>query len=121
MTILSKLRKDVSSHYPQTYGALCSTMFNTIIVPRLFECLHPTRCTIFTPSLGVFLPAYNAYSLDESKYFAVNMIVHAHKIVLNPGAGKWIKGRDELPTCITNCISNFNDAKENTAAALMQN
>ena len=65
MTLLVKLRRDMSSHCPQTYGDSGSTRFDTLTVPRLFEHLHPTRCAIFTPSSGVFLPACDNHLLEE--------------------------------------------------------
>ena len=50
MPLLAKLWRNVSSHYLQTYGGSGSTRLETLIVPRLFEHLHPTRYEIFTTS-----------------------------------------------------------------------
>ena len=55
-TILTNLRRDIASHCPKTDGAIGSTIFDALTVPRLFEFVCPTRHEIFTPSAGSFIP-----------------------------------------------------------------
>ena len=92
--------------------------------------MHPTRCAILAPSTGFFLHVRDNHLFDESIDFTVNLITltvltittsYADKIVLNPGAGMWVKGRDELPSWITGCVSNFDAIENNSSEALILN
>ena len=95
VTLLSKTSRDASSHSPKTYGELGSNRFDTLTIPRMFQCLHLMRYKIFTPSTGVFLSVCDTFLFDESTVFTVDAIaltvlicteVHVDIKVLNPGS-----------------------------------
>ena len=127
---MDKLRRDVSSHYPQTDGAIGSTRFDILKVPRLFEFSCPMSHDIFSTSTRVFLPACENHLFDESTDFTINPIspivliiakAHADKTFMNPGAGTWAKERDALPAWLTACISDFDTIEDNADSTFMIN